>query len=89
MHFKVNKCSCFFTLNFTLLPLKLKGFNLDIPLQDLNIVLRKEVQAGCFALCERVSVWCGPQRKTFGVEIKPSPGPLTALKSGLEHPPQG
>lgn len=89
MHFKVNKCSCFFTLNFTLLPLKLKGFNLDIPLQDLNIVLRKEVQAGCVALCERVSVWCGPQRKTFGVEIKPSPGPLTALKSGLEHPPQG
>lgn len=69
--------------------MKLRGFNLDIPLLDLNIVLRKEVLAGCVALCERVSVWCGPQRKTFGVEIKPSPGPLTALKSGLEHPPRG
>ena len=89
MYFKVNKCSCFFTLNLTLLPVKLRGFNLDISLLDLNIVLRKEVLAGYVALCERVSVWCSPQRKTFGVEIKPSPGLFTALKLGLEHPPQG
>lgn len=57
MHFKVNKCSCFFTLNLTLLPVKLRRFNLDISLLDLNIVLRKEVLAG-YVACVRESV-CG------------------------------
>lgn len=49
---KLTNVHAFLHLILTLLPMKLRGFNLDISLLDLNIVLGKEVLAGYVAFCE-------------------------------------